>query len=75
MPKKNSRQFLTKERDQALYEEYQKVLTSFGETAPFIAKSELYRLTAEKFFISAESARMIISKYMRNKSRPENARI
>jgi hypothetical protein len=63
---------LTEERDEALYDNYHKVITSHGTTARFIAKSELYREAAEPFFITPGSARNIIQRLMRKKSKPEN---
>jgi hypothetical protein len=70
MPKGISdRTTLTDERDLALFEEYQKVLLSYGETARYMAKSRLYEEAAKKFFISPKRAQLIINEMMRKKSK------
>jgi hypothetical protein len=59
---------LTNERDEALFLEYQNVMTGYGETARYIAKSKLYEEAARKFFITPGSARNIIQRLLRKKS-------
>jgi len=58
----------SKERDEELFEEYQRVISSHGKLAPYIAKSKLYAETAEKFFLTPDSARNIIQRMMRKNS-------
>jgi len=41
----------------------------FGENARFMAKSELYRIAALPFYITPSSARIIIQKMMKTKSK------
>jgi hypothetical protein len=62
------------ERDEALFDQYHKVITSYGETAKFIAKSHLYEEAAKPFFITGGSARNIIQRIMRKKSSQKNVR-
>lgn len=70
----SARLSLTDERDEALYEEYQRVISGYGDMAPYIAKSKLYEEAARKFFISPGRARNIISEIMRKKTGMSNVR-
>lgn len=71
---KTLRLSLTEERDEALYVEYQNVISGYGDMAPYIAKSKLYEEAARKFFISPGRARNIISEIMRKKAGIPNVR-
>jgi hypothetical protein len=64
-----SRSTLTEERDEALFDQYLKVITFYGDTARFIAKSKLYEEAARPFFITPGSARNIIQRMMRYKTK------
>lgn len=72
-PQKNGPD-LKDERDEALLAEYNKVIESFGPNARFMAKSELYRIAALPFFITPASARCIIQKMMKVKSKDNRCR-
>lgn len=60
---------LKDERDKMLLAEYNKVIEKYGPEARFMAKSELYRQAALPFYITAASARCIIQKMLRQKSK------
>ena len=56
------------ERDEELFEEYQRIITSYGDLVRYIAKSKLYSDAAKKFCISEARARVIIQEMLRKKS-------
>ena len=63
---------LTDERDEALYEEYERVIQSYGESAKFIVKRRFYEEAARPFFISPGAARNIILRMIRTKCKKVN---
>ena len=67
---KQKRQNCKGKRDSDLLIEYNAIIASYGETARYIAKSRLYAQVAEKFHIMPDSARNILQRMMRQKSKP-----
>ncbi len=60
---------LKDERDIALFEEYHKVMRSYGINAVKIAKSCFYAEAAKKFYITEATARIIIQKMLRKRTK------
>ena len=56
------------ERDIDLFNEYEKVLKSEGEKAPYIVKSYFYEQVAKKFYLSTGTTKNIIRKMLRKKT-------
>lgn len=58
---------LKDERDIELFDEYNRIMKSYGETARYMAKSFFYQESARKFHITAGTARNIIQKMLKMK--------
>ena len=63
---------LKDERDEALVQEYYRIMASYGETAKYMAKSFFYKEAAKKFYITPGAATNIITKCIKNKSKAVN---
>jgi len=68
---KKCRITLKPERNEELWIEYGKVIASYGSTARFMAKAELYRQAGEKFHITGGTARNLIQKMIRDRGRSD----